>query len=236
MPAVGALSRIAGAARRRVDRARRGPKGAAELDFWRARRRDEGTLTNRYYEPFFTERFGIDPAFYEGARILDVGCGPRGSLEWAGQAAERVGVDPLVDDYRSLGIDEHAMTYVCAPAEKMPFADGHFDVVTSFNSLDHVDDAGAAIREIARVTRAGGTALVTVEVNHEPTVTEPQSFGWDVAEEFARDWVVDEERRLALAGDHDVYGSWARGAPWESGPGLLVLRLTRAGGDRPARD
>ena len=28
-----------------------------------------------------------------GMRVLDVGCGPRGSLEWATMAARRVGID-----------------------------------------------------------------------------------------------------------------------------------------------
>ena len=34
----------------------------------------------------------------------DIGCGPRGSLEWATMAAERVGLDPPVNKY--LGFPE----------------------------------------------------------------------------------------------------------------------------------
>jgi SAM-dependent methyltransferase len=134
-----------------------------------------------------------------------------------------------VDDYRELGIDDHAMDYACAPAEALPFPDGHFDVVATFNALDHVDDARAAIRELARVTRPGGTALVTVEVGHEPTVTEPQAFGWELLDEFAGDWRIEQEGRFALGDDHNVYRAWAFEEPWQSGPGLLVLRLTRVG-------
>lgn len=222
-----AIQRVGGALRRRADRLRHGRKGSAELEFWKERSRDEGRLANAHYEEFFTTRFGLERSFFAGARVLDVGCGPRGSLEWANEAAERVGVDPLVEDYRALGIDDHAMTYVCAPAEDMPFPDGHFDVVATFNALDHVDDARAAIRELARVTRPGGTALVTVEVGHEPTVTEPQAFGWELVDEFAGAWRIDLERRFALGDDHNVYRAWAHEEPWQSGAGLLVMRLTR---------
>jgi ubiquinone/menaquinone biosynthesis C-methylase UbiE len=34
----------------------------------------------------------------------------------------------------------HGMTYVAARSEEIPFPEGYFDVVSSFNSLDHVDD------------------------------------------------------------------------------------------------
>ena len=38
--------------------------------------------------------FNLDKSFYKNKRILDVGCGPRGSLEWDDMALERVGLDP----------------------------------------------------------------------------------------------------------------------------------------------
>jgi 2-polyprenyl-3-methyl-5-hydroxy-6-metoxy-1,4-benzoquinol methylase len=80
---------------------RRRAKHWLELRYWRQR---ATTLTNNeHYAYFFTEHFGIDREFYAGKRILDIGCGPRGSLEWADEAAERVGADPLADEYLKLG-------------------------------------------------------------------------------------------------------------------------------------
>ena len=104
-------------------RRRRRRKAAAELDYWRRRRAAEGELVGGHYHFFFTEHFELARAHYAGKAILDVGCGPRGSLEWAGGAARRVGLDPLADDYRELGIEAHAMEYVAAPAERMPLPD-----------------------------------------------------------------------------------------------------------------
>jgi ubiquinone/menaquinone biosynthesis C-methylase UbiE len=156
--------------------------------------------------------------------MLDIGCGPRGSLEWADMAAERVGLDPLVDDYRGLGIDEHAMSYVACGAEAIPFADGHFDVVSALNALDHVDDVAGAIAEITRVTHARGALLLIVEVGHVPTVTEPHTLTWDVLEDFA-EWSVALEKRNAMLGE--IYASLDADRPYATGHGLLSARLTR---------
>lgn len=113
-----ALNRLRDLAGRARDRTFPLSKERSELQYWRRRAQVEGTLGNAQYERIFTVHFDLTPDFYAGTRILDVGCGPRGSLEWATMAAERVGLDPLADTYRQFGIDHHAMTYVAAPAEK----------------------------------------------------------------------------------------------------------------------
>jgi len=131
-----------------------------------------------------------------------------------------------VSRYRELGIDAHEMTYVESGAERIPFPDGHFDIVAALNALDHVDDVDAAIHEMTRVTRAGGTGLLLVEVEHAPTATEPHSLGWDLLDRFSG-WDVVARRRVALDSAHNVHGSWVRGEPWRSGPGLLGAVLRR---------
>jgi SAM-dependent methyltransferase len=206
--------------------ARRAGKRGAELTYWRARHQEETTLRNAHYEHFFTGQFGLTRADYAGRRVLDVGCGPRGSLEWATEAAERVGLDPLADDYRELGTDQHQMTYVTAGSEAIPFPDGHFDIVTTFNALDHVDDVDATIRELTRVTRPGGVGLVIVEVGHAPTPTEPHTLGWDVVDRF-EGWRVVSEFRAGLGGRHNVYRSLRERVPYTGGAGWLAVRLER---------
>jgi SAM-dependent methyltransferase len=199
-------------------------KAAAELSFWRRRHEIEGSLVGPHYEHFFTAHFGLDRTFFVGKRLLDIGCGPRGSLEWAHMAAERVGLDPLADAYRELGIEAHAMSYVAAPAEAVPFEDGRFDVVSLLNALDHVDDVDAAIIEVSRVTKPGGTLLLVVEVGHEPTPTEPQVLDWDVLERFDG-WNVTWQKRNAML--DEIYASLEADQPHVDGRGLLSARLTR---------
>ena len=125
-----------------------GAKGRFEMDYWKNKFQEEGgKFKNDHYEHLYTTVWGLGHDFFEGKKMLDIGCGPRGSLEWADMTAERVGIDPIVDKYRGLGIEKHKMRYCHSPVEKAPFEDGHFDIVTSFNSLDHVDAVDPAIAE-----------------------------------------------------------------------------------------
>ena len=207
-------------------------KGAAELGFWVEQAKAQGgRLRNDHYRELFTTAFGLTDEDFAGRRVLDVGCGPRGSLEWADGAAERVGLDPLADDYRTLGTARHAMRYVNAPAERMPFEDGAFDVVATLNSLDHVDDLDATIAELTRVCAPGGRLLLMCEVGHEPTPTEPLTFEWDVLDRFRPAFDVALERRFEMV-DGGVYvGMWT-GRTWDETDtskraGFLVARLER---------
>lgn len=205
-------------------------KRAGEFAFWRERLAVEGVLRSEL-EYFFTDHFGLDGSIYEGARVLDIGCGPRGTLEWADMALERVGLDPLADDYRELGTDAHAMRYVTGGAEAIPFPDGHFDVVSAFNALDHVDDLDASVREIQRVLAPGGTFLLVTEVGHEPTWEEPQDFGWEVVGKFTPALAVVDERHFEhRAGG--VHQSAVAGEPFDHSnpstrPGILSVRLAK---------
>lgn len=161
-------------------------KSAYELAYWQSRRFEEGRLVNTWYENVFTTWVGIDHSFYTDKRVLDVGSGPRGSLEWADHAKERVCLDPLVDRYRSLGIESHQATYCHAPAEAIPYPDGHFDVVSSINSLDHVDEVNRATAEIGRVLAPGGLLLLVVDIHPRPTIAEPHVLPWDFAKNLGR--------------------------------------------------
>jgi SAM-dependent methyltransferase len=49
-----------------------------------------------------------------------------------------------------------------ADLTRLPIADASFDVVTSLDTLEHIEDDAAALAEIARVLRPGGYALLTV--------------------------------------------------------------------------
>lgn len=171
-------------------------KGFYEYAYWKSKQIEESELGNQRYAEMFTADVGLTTDFYRDKRILDIGCGPRGSLEWAGHAAERVGLDPLVGKYRRLGIDRHEMDYVEAPAEEIPFPDGHFDVVTSFNSLDHVDDVPATVAEIVRVLAPGGTFVLVVDVHEKPTIAEPHAIPWDFADHLRTWFDIVEERHL----------------------------------------
>lgn len=207
-----------------------------ELRYWRG---VAATMTNNraqqeheraHYQHFFTAFFGLTKADYDGKAVLDIGCGPCGSLEWADNARERVGLDPLADAYRKLVEDDkQKMTYCAAPSEHNPFPDGHFDVVTTFNSLDHVDDVDATIAEMKRVTAPTGRILVIVEIGHAPTPTEPHWLDENVAEKFAPQFKARDVRLFGVRADHNLYASMLDGVPYVKGEeGIIAFRLERA--------
>lgn len=171
-------------------------KATHELKYWARVKDKERVLHNSWYEYFFTLHFGLQRDYYADKRVLDIGCGPRGSLEWADMTALRVGLDPLADSYRSLGADRQKMTYASAPAEAIPYPANYFHVVSSFNSLDHVDDVDAVLREIVRVVCPGGLFLLLTDVNHPPTICEPRSFSWDLVNQIKAMFLLIDERHF----------------------------------------
>ena len=202
-------------------------KRGYELAYWWSRKLQEGKLANQHYSWLMTEPFHLQAEAYRGRRVLDVGCGPRGSLEWCAIAAERVGLDPLADDYRRLGVKRHAMTYCCAPAEAIPFADWHFDVVICINALDHVDDVERATTEMCRVLAPGGLLLLIVEIHPRPTIAEPHALPWSLTSRFPL--TVMEERHLERSDgtlsylEHEI--PFDHAAPPHSG--MLVAKLLK---------
>ena len=146
-----------------------------ELSYWKRRKRIEGELSNSHYEYFYTTHFGIAKSFYDGKVLLDLGCGPRGSLEWAENAKKRIGLDPLALEYLKLGADKHKMEYIASGSESIPLKNDECDMIFSFNSLDHVNNISDSMKEIKRCLTPNGIFLLLVEVNHPSTACEPHT-------------------------------------------------------------
>lgn len=99
-------------------------------------------------------------------RVLEVGSGAHGLIFFF-DAAERVGVDPLAEEYRRLfpAWQANAETIACG-GEKLPFSDAVFDVVLCDNVVDHAEDPRRIVEEITRVLTPGGLLYFTVNVHH----------------------------------------------------------------------
>src|SRR4051794_31082908 len=103
------------------------------------------------------EGAGIPPA----ARLLDAGAGSGRTLDELARYGDVAGIElnPLgVEAARRRG---HADVRA-APVEAIPHPDASFHLVTCLDVIEHTDDDVRSLRELRRVTRADGCAIVTV--------------------------------------------------------------------------
>jgi SAM-dependent methyltransferase len=101
-----------------------------------------------------------------GARVLDVGCGRGGNVWLLGRTyelAHAVGCDLTFGSvaFAAAGAAPGAAAFARSDAQRLPFADGSFDVVTNVESSCCYPDIERFYREVARVLRPGGHFLYT---------------------------------------------------------------------------
>ncbi|MGQ0803435.1 MAG: class I SAM-dependent methyltransferase [Actinomycetota bacterium] len=102
--------------------------------------------------------------YTDGDRVLDVGCGPGEALA---RLAARQPTSTLVGLDRSVGMlaearrREGGARWAAGDVGALPVADGAVDVVLAMHMLYHARDPAAAVAELRRVLRPGGTAVVS---------------------------------------------------------------------------
>ena len=133
-----------------------------------------------------------------GQRVLDVGCGP-GAL--TGELVERLGADAVTavdpsEPFVEAARERHPGVRVeLAAAEQLRFGDEEFDAALAELVVHFMTDPVAGLREMARVTRAGG--VVAACVWDHGGGHGPLSLFWDAARELEPG--VHDESRLAGA-------------------------------------
>ncbi len=100
-----------------------------------------------------------------GQRALDVGCGPGGltselaALLGAGHVAA---IDPSASFAEACRSRNPGADVREGPAEQLPFADSAFDHALAQLVVNFMSDPLTGVREMARVTRTGGTVAAAV--------------------------------------------------------------------------
>lgn len=96
--------------------------------------------------------------------VLDNMCGTGELLDsLSRQFRFVVGADISLDMVRqtSPGVRTRMKGLLCADADRLPFADASFDVVTVRGALHHVNPVHTALCEMRRVLRPGGLAIIS---------------------------------------------------------------------------
>lgn len=122
--------------------------------FW-----DESHQENRLKE---LQKFGFRPG---SSKVLDLaaGCGQfvfhalKSGFDCYGVEPEDWKLDFIRDKAEASGVPvDWSKRIIKGFGERLPYEDGFFDCVTSFQTLEHVQDPQKVLAEIVRVTKKGG--------------------------------------------------------------------------------
>ena len=188
-------------------------------------------MTSQYtmgYDPEFTQLLDrrnaeshagyFLPSLKPGFRVLDFGCGPGtisvGLAEAVGADGELHGIDleeSQIETARAAALagGHDNATFHIGDATNLPFEDGYFDAAHCHTLLNHVPDTRAALAEVRRVLKPGGT-LGCRELFVASSFVEPS------AEIIEEGWAIFT-RLLAANGGHPQMGKRLRGALMEAG-------------------
>lgn len=99
-----------------------------------------------------------------GETYAEIGCGGGAVCRAVARTAHVVGFDvsPLAIEKAGEACAELPVRLVCAPAERLPLADGSVAGSFSFEVMEHLWDPVAAVREMVRITRPGGFILLSM--------------------------------------------------------------------------
>jgi SAM-dependent methyltransferase len=98
-----------------------------------------------------------------GSDLLDAGCGAGLFCELADARGINVSGIDATKNFLEIAAKRVAdATFVHGDVEEMPFDDNSFDVVTSFNCFQYVENPVRAFLEVKRVTRPNGKIAVSV--------------------------------------------------------------------------
>ncbi|MBI1323932.1 methyltransferase domain-containing protein [bacterium] len=150
---------------------------------------------------------------WRGKRLLDLGCG-RGRY-WPHWKAWGVDVTGIDISRKSLTPGDDRAFRAIGSLARLPWADASFEVVCLLETLQHLPDPAAALREAARVLTPGGAIVI---VDRNPLALDP-----------VRPWLpslmvkwVDERRGLWMyPPDAPVRESWHTPAYWKKVAGDL---------------
>lgn len=146
-----------------------------EADYWWSKARRN--LVNR-----FMAKFASPP---DSMMVLDVGCGGGELLSSLEGYGKLFGLEPSVPGATQSQTRTRAKV-IRGKAEELPFKEGIFDILTSLDVIEHLDDDSRALKNFHRVLNNQGIVILTVPAF---------KFLWS-----PRDILLEHKRRYTGAG------------------------------------
>lgn len=132
-----------------------------------------------------------------GLKLLDVAVGDGVYLPWLPEDWEIVGID--ISPVQLAGCRDRAgdrpLTLTQGGAENLPYRDGYFDAILSIGGFNYFNDPERSLREMARVTRPGGTIVISDEVPDLTDYLPGHKFNLGPLKKLERWWIA---RRMHL--------------------------------------
>ncbi|EBA10597.1 bifunctional 2-polyprenyl-6-hydroxyphenol methylase/3-demethylubiquinol 3-O-methyltransferase UbiG [Roseobacter sp. CCS2] len=134
-------------------------------------------------------------ADWQGKTVLDLGCAGGFMAEALDErGATVVGIDPAKDAIASAKahaeLTQRDIRYDVGVGEALPYDDASFDAIVCVDVLEHVQDLGKVVSEIARVLRPGGTLFYDT-INRNPIAR------------FVTITIAEDVLRILPKGTHD---------------------------------
>ncbi|MBK9164635.1 MAG: methyltransferase domain-containing protein [Acidobacteria bacterium] len=127
---------------------------------------DAGRLSPYWGEHAARYRFALE--MVAGKRVLDIACGTGYGIGLLQQTARSVcGVDVDAEAAAQARLEcGESSAVILGDGLRLPFTDASFDVVTSFETVEHIHDRPGFLRELERVLSPGGFLLLSTPNAH----------------------------------------------------------------------